>query len=135
MAIVRLRPSIPAFDALYATLVAVRAVGVDRGDVHDRAAAVRRHDSRHPLRHEERAGEVHADDALPLFVREVEERAVVVDPRAVDKDVDRAEALGRSSDGGVDLCWFGDVRGVRARLAPGLGDRRGDALDLGRRSC
>ena len=55
----------------------------------------------------------------------------MVDPRAVDEDVDSAPALLGGGDRGVDVDRRGDVGRVRARVAAAGDDRVGDALDLG----
>ena len=83
----------PAFDAQYAARV---RLGLDprvRRDVHDRATAVEQVRERR-LAHEEGAGEVHADDALPVLERHLVGVREPADARAVHDDRRSAEVLG-----------------------------------------
>src|SRR5207253_3415377 len=68
---------------------------------------------------------------VPLVVGKVEESAVVVDPCAVDEDVDSAPTLLGRCDRGVDAGGIGDVGRVRPCVAAAGDDRVGDAVDLG----
>ena len=78
------------------------------------------------LRAVERAGQVDAEVALPeLRALVVELPDVVERARVVDEDVDRAELVDDTGDGGVDLLAIGDVAPHRERAAP----QRADLLD------
>ena len=71
-----------------------------RRDVHDRAAAVEQVRER-GLAHEERAGEVHADDALPVLERHLVRVGEPADARAVDDELRPAEVARRAVDRGA----------------------------------
>src|SRR5207244_10505671 len=59
----------------------------DRRDVDDPAGAALEHVLQRRLRHEERAGEVDAEDLVPVLVGHLQNRLVAGDPGVVDEDV------------------------------------------------
>src|SRR3954452_2525956 len=83
---------------------------VDGGDHHDRAArVVGAHGPRGLARGEEDAGEVHADDAIPLVERHVDELERRLDAGVVDHEVEAAERLARLPEAARHLVLVRDV--------------------------
>ena len=103
---------------------------VDRGDVDDRAAAVRQHGRDFVLHAQPHALEVHAHDFVPLCFGDVRHRRVSRphDARVVDRAVQAAELLHRRLDHALDIRGAADISLDEVRLAA----RSDDSLhDLG----
>src|SRR3954451_8086239 len=64
-----------------------------RADVDDLAAATRRHPPTDLAAHQERTGEIGADQLVPVLVGELGDRRPPLHPRIVDQDVDRPDLV------------------------------------------
>src|SRR5438105_7906611 len=110
-----------------------------RGDEDYAAAAARDHRGDRGLRHQEGAGEVDPDHAVPGRFVHLEHRGrIVAVGRAVHQDVEAAEALHRGGYGAAAAGAVGDVEMHRERLAAagldlGGGRLRARLLDVGAR--
>jgi len=84
----------PAFDVQYEAQPGPARKALIEGDVDDRATPLyqRRQGG---ANHQERAGEVDTERALPAFERLLEDGRAVADACVVDQHVDAAEALDR----------------------------------------
>src|ERR1051326_2605949 len=98
----------------------------DRGDVDDRAAALRRHDRDDVLHREKCALEVEGEHAVPLGLGQIDHAAEAGDADVVVEHVDAAVGVAAGRDHGGDVGAAGDVGAERARLAAlALDDGRG----------
>ena len=92
------------------------------------------HHLRYALPHQERAREVDAEHPLPLVLREVEERAVMIDSRTVDENIDpRPASLSRFYHP-ADRLPFRHIGRERPGCSTRLADRGGHRIDLGGRT-
>ena len=85
----------------------------------------------------ERAGQVGADDGLPLLGRGLQEGADQREAGVVDEPVDASEALDDALDEVLGLGADGDVRGERVGFGAGTGladPRQRPLRRLGRRA-
>src|SRR5712691_475100 len=108
----------------------IRQAGIadrrDRGDVDDRAAALRFHHRDDVLHGQERALEVDGEHAVPVGLGDLDDAAELGDADIVVDHVDAAVAVPAGSDHGGDLVGLGDVGAMRGRGAAfGLNDAGG----------
>src|SRR5262249_36889219 len=102
------------------------ADGGDRGDVDDRAAALRLHDRDDVLHRQERALEVDGEHAVPLGLGQVDHAAEAGDADVVVEPVDAAVGGAAGRDHRGDVGGAGDV-GLKGARFPALAvdDARG----------
>lgn len=95
-------------------------VAVDRADVDDAAAALPQHDRAGGLAADERAGQVHADNPIPLLQAQLLGRLGDVDPGVVHEHIERARRLERQVAQRLHLLRVGDVAAGRDGRAAAL---------------
>src|SRR5882757_7714240 len=99
----------------------VAAFRDDGGDVDDAAGAGFHHRRQHLLDAKMRAGEIGADDGVPVVGLHAHGQAVAGDGGVVDQDVDLAEFFEDGFEPGLDLVDVGDVH-FDGEGFPALGD-------------
>lgn len=86
----------------------------DGGYVDDATTALRAHDFGGGAADFVEAGEIHGEDAIPLFAWELVDGDAMregVDACVVDDDVEATAAFDHSAHGGIDLVRLGDIEG------------------------
>src|SRR5438552_2279919 len=112
---------------------------VDRADIDDAARLLagldlRHHAPRRRLADEKRALEVHAQNAVEVGFRQIEEIGRVDDAGIVDKDVEIAERAAGFGDHALGFCRVPDVGGKEASVAEvACGSLAGGGVDIGDR--
>src|SRR4051812_126772 len=87
-----------------------RLARLDRAEIDDRTRALRRESAfAEDLGAQPRTALIDVGEACPLLIRDFEKRNDGLDPRVVHEDVDRADLLPSTLDGGFDVLPFRDV--------------------------
>jgi len=106
-------------------------MGVDAGNLHDRAAgSLLFHLAGAELREKKRSREIDIQHALPFLEIHLEEWLHVIDPRVVDETIDASEAGERASNQVFNLVRADHVGHDCLRLGPGRADFSRDGFEF-----
>src|SRR5579883_1279848 len=111
-------------------LAGVAGLRDDAGDVDDAARARLHHRRQRLLDAEMRAGEVGANDGIPVLLFHAHGQAIAGDGGVVDENIEPAEFLEDLLEAGFDLFGLGDIHFDREGFAAARGDFGGQRGEL-----